>query len=445
MEKIKALKLASALGGALAVSACSTTGGGSHSAPIGASSQLSTNFESCQTTTQQSINLILIGGSSSRNGYDEQCARDHLVRLLLTADLSHDVSADADMKAVALMIAGMQDVEVSDAIQRIVQDATPGTRMLIQQRVETYHENLQQQGQEELMAVLGPQIQALRDEIRRANAFHITMVKPEACSIDHYNHIQADMNLAYPNAAIQVNDATWTEMAVSVSTDSQVASMCNGSFLKLYAHNGPERSGFGMPFFLNTDTFNPVGPNGPEPMPQLDTRLSIAAITQAHPDIGISAEYQQIIAQQAIAERQQQALLEQQEAERVAALQAEAAQQQTQAGEIEGVQQASLGTSTTVPTPALDPNSCSVVRADFDTVRTYAVNGQNVSFELNGGDVSHFECPNAALPNGVNNLIYTAASFQSVSGDQPVTVLASSENVQDKPNGIVARIMSLVY
>jgi hypothetical protein len=442
MEKIKALKLASALGGALAVSACSTTGGGSHSAPIGASSQLSTNFESCQTTVTRTINLILLGASSSSNGFDEQCARNQNMRLLLSLPETDDPVADAELKAVALIALSLEDRQIADAIQiAIAQEPAPGRQLIMRQNVERYREDLQQQGRDQVLATLQPQIQALRDEITRANAFHITMVKPEACSIDHYNHIQADMNLAYPNAAIQVNDATWTEMAVSVSTDSQVASMCNGSFLKLYAHNGPERSGFGMPFFLNTDTFNPVGPNGPEPMQQLDTRLPIAAITQAHPDIGISAEYQQIIAQQVIAER-----LQQQEAERVAALQAEAATQQLpQAGEIEGVQQASLVPSATVTTPALDPNSCSVVRADFDMVRTYAVEGQNVSFELNNGDVSHFVCPNAALPNGVNNLIYTAASFQSVSGDQPVTVLASSDNIQDKPNGLVATLMSYVY
>ena len=441
------------------VSGCASING----TPLGHSTVTTNYEETCMTSTQNSINLLVVGGSFTSNAFNQECGRARLGRILISANMSHDLQADADLKGLGLAILGADDQEISNMVEFAAAGMPPIARARIEENVRNYRESLMEQGAAEARAELAPQITVLQNQVEAANRMYVTVTAPDVCKVGEnnfpqYAHIETALNTAFPGASIDLRSDTLSSMGISLDTtaenyDQITTDLCNGNFLYVSANQGVGDDVvriYDKQFYQDQTGFTPTED---QPVLKLNPDIIVAYVAE---QFGVSAEYAEDM------QERQRALAFLQEQRRLAAL--EEAQQQAledqqvatdeaarpTADQADDVQTASLAPQGDVETSAADQQhtdevndaaglDCNIVTAPYDVVRTYQVGREVRSFEIASGQPSHYSC--TADEGSTTMNFYLAA--HTVSGETQ-QVLANQQNVVDRPNGFIASAMAFI-
>lgn len=460
------------------VSGCASING----TPLGHSTVTTNYEETCMTSTRNSLNLLVVGGSFTSNAFNQQCGRARLGRILISANMSHDLQADADLKGLGMAILGADDQEIANMVQYAAAGMPPIARARIEENVRNYRESLMAQGAAEARAELAPQITVLQNQVAAANSMYITLTKPEVCGEDQYDHLETALTRAYPSSpelpvSVSIETDSFENMGVNIDTtadnyDELVDDLCGGNFVYVSATQGvgaDARRVYDKQFYQDQSVHTPTED---APFLKLNPDIIVAYIAQ---EFGVSAQYAQDMQerQRALAFLQEQrrfAALEaqQQELEEQQAAAADArtpdADQSTDTTQVaeentaeptvdqaDEVQTASLAPQAEVQADDADKQQsietndaagldCNIVTASYDVVRTYQVGEEVRSFEIASGQPSHYSCTADAGSTTMN--FYLAANTTAGETQQ---VLANQENVVDRPNGPIAWVASLVY
>ena len=294
------LTIAGTLAGTMALAGCSASVKGM---PFGQSSVVTRNVETCTVTTQNSINLILLGGTVSTSDFDRECARNQFVKLLLSLDMSHDRVADADIKALAIAIKGYEDQDIAKMISEVASGEPPAFKAKLENNLQRYRDSLMAQGAAEERQRLAPTIGSLQNQVRQeqvkiaeASQLIVKVEKPDFCADTHYSHIISDLNMAFPHAIVSLQDATLGSMGLSFDENldniQQIKDdLCSGSFLYVSARQGTGVDALEARherFYQDQSGFNSTEDTD---RPVLDGAVVVAHVAQ---NFGISAEFQDV-------------------------------------------------------------------------------------------------------------------------------------------------------
>lgn len=449
--------IAGTLAGTMLLTGCAV---GVNNRPVGHSSTVTTNNDTCMVNTQNSINLILFGGSTSSNSFNNQCARQQVVRLLLAADLSHDPRADADTKALALAIAGMEDTDVRTAIENVSTGLTPTLRAQVERNITSYRDSLKAQGAAAERAIWAPQLNTLQGQLAQANNIYITVEKPEYCADANYTHITNDLNAAFPMATVTLRDTTLENMGVVLDEnlpnfDKTKDDLCHGSFMYVSARQGYDANMIEVRherFYQDQSTH--IEGSGSD-RPQLDSTIIIGYVAQK---FNVSEEFQAVIHQRQVEQTERLAAIEAKA--RLEDSQREADLQQAQQARREAAlsETAPMTVSPQIPTPVpasytrpesamveqarpVNEFTCETVLTDQNIIRSYEHEGATHSFQIDAGNIDRFVCSNG---DSVKEIFVAASYSASIDRNADIAVFTPEQKIQDRQSGVFGWMKSLL-